>query len=318
MKIQKLIFKKAKEKKDKWIVLPEASVSREVLNAGLKASKFGLCKVIFLGDDALKKFENKNIKVINPKTFEKLGEMQKFLFELRKEKGLTFAGAKKLLKDLNYFGVTLVKMGFADGMVSGKVSSSKDVIRPALQIIKTKQGIKTASSCMLMLGKKSYTFADCGIVRYPTAEQLCDIAKASAFSTEKFLGVKAKVGFLSFSTLGSGNGESVDLVCEAVKLLKKQKVGFEFEGPLQADSALNLEVAKQKAPKSRIAGFCNTLIFPNLDAGNIGYKLFREASGCECVGPITQGLAKPVNDLSRGANEKEILLSIATTIIQID
>ena len=318
MKIEKLIIKKAREKAGARIVLSEASLSSEVLQSGLRAAKMGICKIILLGDSSLKKFESKNVEVINPKTYKRLGQMQNFLFELRREKGLSLEAAKKLLKDLNYFGVVLVKMGFADGMVSGKVSETKNVIKPALQIIKTRKGVHMASSCTLMLGKQNYNFADCGLVKYPSAGELCDIAKESACSTEKLLGVRAKVAFLSFATLGSADGASVDNIKSAMASLKRQKAKFEFEGPLQVDSAINKEVAKFKAPNSKIAGFCNTLVFPNLDAGNIGYKLFREGSGCRCVGPLVQGLAKPVNDVSRGASVEEILLTIAITVLQID
>ena len=316
MNFEKIILNKAKNS-GKWIVLPEAGKSSEVLKAGLLAVKQKICNVVLIGDEKLNKYQSKNIKVINHKKFDGLKDMQNFLFELRKEKGLTLSEAKKLLADENYFATVFVKMGLADAVVSGKVTESKNVIKPALQIIKAKNKNSIVSSCFLMLSKtQKFVFADCGLVVSPTDDELCEIALASAQSAKTFLNLQPKVALLSYSTLKSGSGESVDKVLSAANKLKTLKPKFKFEGPLQFDAATEKAVALAKAPKSKIAGECNTFVFPSLDAGNIGYKIFKFASGGSAIGPIMQNLDKPVNDLSRSASEKEILLSIAITVLQ--
>lgn len=318
MDIAKNLIKQVKGLHGK-IILPEAENSKLVMQAGLNMAKKGICEVVFLTTGKLDGFTAKNVSVVNMKTFDKLGEMAEALYQLRKHKGITLADAKKLLKTPMYFACMMLKLDMASGIVCGAVTSSKDVLKPALQIIKAREGITTVSSSFILTGKgvkSPLVMSDCGLVVDPTSEELCDIAKASAFTMRNIVGLEPRLAFLSYSSHSSGAGESVDKVKQAVKLFKSCKAGAVFDGELQADSALNKRVAEIKVPKSKIKGDANVLIMPSLDAGNIGYKLFQQASGCTAIGPITQGLAKPVNDLSRGANLKEIEIAILITLKQ--
>ena len=313
----------------KTIVLPEGEDLR-VLKAAHIINKDKICKIIILGDEAQIKadfakngWDLTGIELINPATSPRLEEYASLLFELRKSKGMTEEEAKKTALIPNYFGTLMIKSGHADGMVSGANHSTADTVRPALQIIKSAHKDRAVSSFLVMVSNdKPYVFSDCAITINPSAKELADIALETSLSAEKF-GIEPKVAMLSFSTYGSGKGEQVDKVVEATKLAKEALQSDEFknmkselDGELQADAALDMVVARKKAPASHVAGNANVLIFPNLEAGNIGYKLLQRLGGCEAYGPMLQGLNAPVNDLSRGAFAEDIVGVIAITALQ--
>lgn len=313
----------------KTIVLPEGEDLR-VLKAAHIINKDKICKIIILGDEAQIKadfakngWDLTGIELINPATSPRLEEYASLLFELRKSKGMTEEEAKKTALIPNYFGTLMIKSGHADGMVSGANHSTADTVRPALQIIKSAHKDRAVSSFLIMVSNdKPYVFSDCAITINPSAKELADIALETSLSAEKF-GIEPKVAMLSFSTYGSGKGEQVDKVVEATKLAKEalqsdefKNMKIELDGELQADAALDMVVARKKAPASHVAGNANVLIFPNLEAGNIGYKLLQRLGGCEAYGPMLQGLNAPVNDLSRGAFAEDIVGVIAITALQ--
>ena len=313
----------------KTIVLPEGEDLR-VLKAAHIINKDKICKIIILGDEAQIKadfakngWDLSGIELINPATSPRLEEYASLLFELRKYKGMTEEEAKKTALIPNYFGTLMIKSGHADGMVSGANHSTADTVRPALQIIKSAHKDRAVSSFLVMVSNdKPYVFSDCAITINPSAKELADIALETSLSAEKF-GIEPKVAMLSFSTYGSGKGEQVDKVVEATKLAKEalqsdefKNMKIELDGELQADAALDMVVARKKAPASHVAGNANVLIFPNLEAGNIGYKLLQRLGGCEAYGPMLQGLNAPVNDLSRGAFAEDIVGVIAITALQ--
>ena len=313
----------------KTIVLPEGEDLR-VLKAAHIINKDKICKIIILGDEAQIKadfakngWDLTGIELINPATSPRLEEYASLLFELRKSTGMTEEEAKKTALIPNYFGTLMIKSGHADGMVSGANHSTADTVRPALQIIKSAHKDRAVSSFLVMVSNdKPYVFSDCAITINPSAKELADIALETSLSAEKF-GIEPKVAMLSFSTYGSGKGEQVDKVVEATKLAKEalqsdefKNMKIELDGELQADAALDMVVARKKAPASHVAGNANVLIFPNLEAGNIGYKLLQRLGGCEAYGPMLQGLNAPVNDLSRGAFAEDIVGVIAITALQ--
>lgn len=313
----------------KTIVLPEGEDLR-VLKAAHIINKDKICKIIILGDEAQIKadfakngWDLTGIELINPATSPRLEEYASLLFELRKSKGMTEEEAKKTALIPNYFGTLMIKSGHADGMVSGANHSTADTVRPALQIIKSAHKDRAVSSFLVMVSNdKPYVFSDCAITINPSAKELADIALETSLSAEKF-GIEPKVAMLAFSTYGSGKGEQVDKVVEATKLAKEalqsdefKNMKIELDGELQADAALDMVVARKKAPASHVAGNANVLIFPNLEAGNIGYKLLQRLGGCEAYGPMLQGLNAPVNDLSRGAFAEDIVGVIAITALQ--
>lgn len=313
----------------KTIVLPEGEDLR-VLKAAHIINKDKICKIIILGDEAQIKadfakngWDLSGIELINPATSPRLEEYASLLFELRKSKGMTEEEAKKTALIPNYFGTLMIKSGHADGMASGANHSTADTVRPALQIIKSAHKDRAVSSFLVMVSNdKPYVFSDCAITINPSAKELADIALETSLSAEKF-GIEPKVAMLSFSTYGSGKGEQVDKVVEATKLAKEalqsdefKNMKIELDGELQADAALDMVVARKKAPASHVAGNANVLIFPNLEAGNIGYKLLQRLGGCEAYGPMLQGLNAPVNDLSRGAFAEDIVGVIAITALQ--
>lgn len=313
----------------KTIVLPEGEDLR-VLKAAHIINKDKICKIIILGDEAQIKadfakngWDLTGIELINPATSPRLEEYASLLFELRKSKGMTEEEAKKTALIPNYFGTLMIKSGHADGMVSGANHSTADTVRPALQIIKSAHKDRAVSSFLVMVSNdKPYVFSDCAITINPSTKELADIALETSLSAEKF-GIEPKVAMLSFSTYGSGKGEQVDKVVEATKLAKEalqsdefKNMKIELDGELQADAALDMVVAWKKAPASHVAGNANVLIFPNLEAGNIGYKLLQRLGGCEAYGPMLQGLNAPVNDLSRGAFAEDIVGVIAITALQ--
>ncbi len=313
----------------KTIVLPEGEDLR-VLQAAHIINKDKICKIIILGDEAQIKadfakngWDLTGIELINPATSPRLEEYASLLFELRKSKGMTEEEAKKTALIPNYFGTLMIKSGHADGMVSGANHSTADTVRPALQIIKSAHKDRAVSSFLVMVSNdKPYVFSDCAITINPSAKELADIALETSISAAKF-GFEPKVAMLSFSTYGSGKGEQVDKVVEATRLAKEalqsdefKNMKIELDGELQADAALDMVVARKKAPASHVAGNANVLIFPNLEAGNIGYKLLQRLGGCEAYGPMLQGLNAPVNDLSRGAFAEDIVGVIAITALQ--
>lgn len=313
----------------KTIVLPEGEDLR-VLKAAHLINKDKICKIILLGDEkqikadfAQNGWNINGIEIIKPETSPKLKEYADLLFELRKNKGMTEEEALKTAQNYNYFGTLMIKSGDADGMVSGANHSMADTVRPALQIIKSAHKDRGVSSFLVMVSNdRPYVFADCAITINPTAKELADIALESSLSAIRF-GFEPKVAMLTFSTYGSGKGEQVDKVVEATKLAKEalnseefRNLHIELDGELQADAALDEVVAKKKAPASHVAGRANVLVFPNLEAGNIGYKLLQRLGGCEAYGPMLQGLNAPVNDLSRGAFAEDIVGVIAITALQ--
>ena len=313
----------------KTIVLPEAEDLR-VLEAGSKVEKEGFAKIILIGNiektKELAKENNidiTNIKIIDPETSEKYEEYTKAFYELRKAKGITEDDAKKIIKNPVYFGMMMVKKEDADGLVSGAAHSTSDTLRPALQILKTAPGTKLVSAFFLMnvpnceYGENGiFVFADSGLNENPDSDKLAEIAASSAKSFEQLVGKEAKVGMLSYSTYGSAKSELTEKVIEATKLLKERYPEIKADGELQLDAAIIPEIAKSKAPGSEVAGQCNTLVFPNLDAGNIGYKLVQRLAKAEAYGPLCQGIAKPVNDLSRGCSSDDIVGVIAITAVQ--
>lgn len=322
------IISKAK-KLNKTIVLPEGEDER-VLKAAHICSDEKIAKIIILGDKksiqdyfAKEGWSMDNITVIQPETSEHLGEYSDLLYNLRKEKGLSKEEADKLALNYNYFGTLMIKSGHADGMVSGANHSTADTVRPALQIIKSARKDRGVSSLFIVVcNGKSYYLSDCAININPSAKELADIAVESA-ETVMQLGDEPRIAMLSYSTYGSGKGESVNKVKEATDIAKAilasdeyKKFNIKLDGELQADASLDKVVAKKKAPTSDVAGQANTLIFPNIDAGNIGCKLLQRLGNAELYGPMLQGLNAPVNDLSRGCFAEDIVGLIALTALQ--
>lgn len=312
---------------NKTIVLAEGEEPR-IITAAVKIRAEGIANIILLGDPkvtAKKCPEAKldGIKVIDPAAYDTEPHAE-LLYELRKAKGMDMDTARKLAKNPLYLGVLLVKRGEADGMVAGSVNATGDVLRPALQIIKTAPGIKTVSSCFIMVLDKNskygehgvMVFGDCAVNPNPDAQQLADIAVASAGSAAAIAGISPKVALLSYSTKGSAKGELVDKVTSALQLVKASHPDLSIDGELQADAALVPTVADLKAPGSAVAGKANVLIFPDLQAGNIGYKLVQRLAGAEAIGPICQGFNKPVNDLSRGCSSEDVVNVVAMTALQ--
>ena len=314
---------------NKRIVLCEGEDPRVVVAAS-DCVKEGIAQIILLGNADKIKAENpgvdlKNVTIIDPATSPKLGGYAKLLYELRKAKGMTEEQALSQAKDSTFFGALMLKSGDADGFVSGACHSTANTLRPGLQIIKTAPGVSSVSSFMIMVtpaGGNKYVaddcivFADCGLNPTYTAEGLADCAIATAKSAKEIAGLEPKVAFLSFSTMGSAKHDNVTLVQEAVKIAKEKAPDLKLDGELQFDAALVPEVAKLKAPGSEVAGHANVFIFPDLQAGNIGYKIAERLGGFQAIGPICQGFAKPLNDLSRGCNSADIVCAVAITALQ--
>ena len=312
------------------IVLPETSDER-VIRAASLILKEGLAQVVLVGNqeaimNSAKAYEVSlsGAQIVDPYNFERMNDYVNKLVELRSKKGMTPEEAKKiLLNDPNFFGAMLIKMGDADGMVSGSASPTANVLRAAIQVIGTQPGVKTVSSVFIMelsqfkdLFGSILVFGDCSVIPFPTSEQLADIATSAAETAVKIAGINPRVALMTFSTKGSAKHECVDRVIEAGRILRERKVSFRFDDELQADAALVKSVGEIKAPLSDVSGNANVLIFPTLSAGNIGYKLVQRLAGANAYGPIIQGLNAPVNDLSRGCSVEDIVVLTAITSAQ--
>jgi phosphate acetyltransferase len=313
------------------VVLPESYDDRMIQAAELIVSD-KLARPVLLGDPvALEARAGElgasltGVEIINPKNAVQLEDYVAELVRLREKKGLTADQARQTLtaEDNLFFGAMMVHKGDAGGMVAGAYNTTGDVLRAAFQVIGTAPGMKTVSSVFLMVTKNPdfgengvLCFADCAVNPNPNAQALAEIAVSTATSCKSFLGVDARVAMLSFSTKGSASHEDCDKVLEALEIARQLAPELQIDGELQADAALLPKVGEKKAPGSRVAGKANTLIFPDLDAGNIGYKLVERVAGAEAVGPIVQGLAKPVNDLSRGCSVDDIVSVAAITAVQ--
>ncbi len=320
---------KARAKADKkTIVLPE-SFEKRTLDAAATVLKEEIANVILVGnkEKILEKAEGSDISkatVIDPENYDKFDELVNTFVELRKAKGMTEEKAKEtLLKDPLYFGVLLVKCGYADGMVAGAINATANVLRPCLQILKTAPGTKIVSAFFVMIvpncdlgAKGTFIFSDCGLEQNPTPDKLAAIAQSSAKSFEMLVGEEPIVAMLSHSTKGSASHADVDKVVEATKIAKEENPNLKLDGEFQLDAAIVPSVGALKAPNSDVAGKANVLIFPDLDAGNIGYKLVQRLANAEAYGPITQGIAKPVNDLSRGCVAEDIVGVVSITAVQ--
>ena len=291
----------------KTIVLPRSSDER-VLKAAHFLSQEGLCNVVLIHNENIG-FVSDSIQVIDPITSNNLEKYAIAFYEKRKHKGLTEEQAKEIVKDPLFFAASMVAEDDADGCVAGSISTTGDVLRAAIQTIGLKQGSNVVSSIFLMSfdDGKVFSYGDCAVVPYPTSDQLATIAIDSAVSHLALTGEEPKVALLSFATKGSARHERVDLVEEALELAKEKNPLLKIDGSLQFDAAYVDSIGKKKAPDSEVAGKANVYIFPNLDAGNIGYKITERLAGASATGPIIQGLAKPMMDLSRGCSWEDIV-----------
>ena len=323
-------LKKRAGEKQRRIVLCEGEDQR-VVEAAQRCVEEKVAKIVLLGKESEIRAANhdvdlEGVEIINPASSPKLQEYADLLYELRKAKGMTPEQALEQAKDSTFFGALMLKAGDADGLVSGACHSTANTLRPGLQIIKTAPGVSAVSSFNLMIapaGGNKYLddglifFADCGLNPTYTAEGLADCAIATARSAKEIAGIEPCVAMLSFSTMGSAKHDNVTLVQEATRIAKEKAPDLALDGELQFDAAIVPEVAALKAPKSRVAGHANVCIFPDLQAGNIGYKIAERLGGFQAIGPICQGFAKPLNDLSRGCKASDIVCAVAITALQV-
>ncbi|MBI9034927.1 MAG: phosphate acetyltransferase [Bacteroidales bacterium] len=317
-------------KANKRIVLPEGTEERTI-KAANEILKEGLAQIILLGE--LSEIERltqefnlefiRKATIIDPKTFDQKEAYASQLFEMRKHKGMTIEKACQLVEDPLYLATLLIKNGEADGEVAGAANTTGDVLRPAFQVVKTKPGISVVSGAFLMLFENNpyvkddiLVFADCAVHPNPTAEELAQIAISTAETAKNIAKIEPKVAMLSFSTMGSARHEMVDKVSSATRIARELAPDLLIDGEMQSDAALVQAIGQSKAPGSKVAGNANVLVFPTLETGNISYKLVQRLAGAEAVGPILQGMAAPINDLSRGCSSSDIVNLVAITANQ--
>ena len=326
MKLLEKIISQAKQN-IQTIVLPEGKDQR-IIDAARELKSQNVANVIVLinmadVNEETNKLQSEGIEVIVVENSDKLNTYSSMLVDLRKAKGMTKEEADKLILNTVYYGVMMVKNNDADGMVAGAITSTGDVLRPALQILRTAKDVKIVSSFFLMDVQNSisvknivFAFSDCGLVVNPNAEELSEIAIQTARSFDYLTKSEPRIAMLSYSTFGSASGEVVSKVVNATKKVQARYPNLKIDGELQLDAAIVPSVAKQKAPNSNVAGNANVLIFPDLQSGNIGYKLVERLANAAAYGPITQGLSRPVNDLSRGCSYEDIIAVVAITALQ--
>lgn len=328
MELMNKILEVAKSNR-KRIVLPEGNEERTII-AAEQIQKQGFAYPILIGDEeAIKNrameldVDLSQVEIIDPEKSERLNSYIESFYELRKNKGMTMSKAEKIVRDPLYFGTMMVKMDDADGMVSGAIHTTGDLLRPGLQIIKTAPGVSVVSSFFIMMvpGSKygeegMLLFSDCAVNPNPNEDQLAAIAIATAETAKKLCKIEPRVAMLSFSTMGSADHDLVSKVRVATEKAKEMRPDLLIDGELQLDAAIVDKVANQKAPNSKVAGKANVLIFPDLQSGNIGYKLVQRFANAEAIGPICQGFAKPINDLSRGCSSEDIVKVVAITAVQ--
>jgi phosphate acetyltransferase len=322
-------FKSKARKIKKRIILPEGYEPR-VIKAAAKIFLEATAEIILLGKkNEIKKIAEaegvniEGINIINPLESDLLNEFTDTYFDLRKHKGISIESAREQVKDPLYFGTLMVQNNYADGMVAGSINSTANVLKPAFQIIKTSPGISVVSGAMIVnvpeseYGEKGlFIFSDCAVNPCPDENQLAEIAISSAETAKSLLGIEPFVALLSFSTKGSASHELVEKVQKASIIAREKAANIMLDGELQADAAIVPTVAKLKAPGSKVAGKANVLVFPDLQSGNISYKLVQRLAKADAVGPVLQGMAKPVNDLSRGCSVEDIVNLVAITALQ--
>lgn len=324
IKLLEEIKAKASARK-KTIVLPESHDER-VLKAAEILTKEGIAKIITIGNEEKIREDAANltvdlqgVRIIDPVKSESASDFANMFFNLRKHKGVTIEDAREIIKKDLFFGALMVKEGMVDGSVAGSTASTGDVLKAAFQCVGMPEGISIVSSFFLMIfPKQVYSFADCAVVPHPDAAQLADIAISTADNHKKLTGEEPYVAMLSFSTKGSAKHEDIDKVLEATKIAKEKRPDLTIDGELQFDAAIIDSIGKKKAPGSDVAGRANVLVFPDLTAGNIGYKIAQRLGGAEAVGPVVQGLKKPLFDLSRGCNVNDIVNTTAIAVLMAD